>query len=168
MLREQQSKNVAELNTAIKHPAHLQQKHLTERVPLFLWLVDRREAIFTFKNLEKNEQAYSIRTTDGWLVNNLAVYFEHTLAPASDTFLRTPSYRLTNVNQTPTNNATVIFKGRVDETEGVVVVESIARERLAAAADGSAACPESSDSEKGIMMQHRMRANIALAICSLL
>lgn len=125
LLKQQQDKNLADLAASIKNSGGLECRYLSERAPVFLWLVDDREAVFTFKNLEKNELAYSIRTTDGWLVNNLEVYFEHTFGRASTSFVRTPSYKLANLPQPLTDGATITITGQVNEADGAIMVVSI-------------------------------------------
>jgi hypothetical protein len=125
LLRTQQNENLQTLESQIKHRDKLEHKYLCERVPLFLWLIDKREAVFTFKNLERNDQTYSIRTTDGWLVNNLGSYFEHTFVTASPSFTRQLAYKLVNLPNALADHAKVTIVGEVREADGEVVVESV-------------------------------------------
>jgi len=126
LLRAQQDNNLQMLKGHITNRNGLEHKYLCERVPLFLWLVDKREAVFTFKNLERNDQTYSIRTTDGWLVNNRQAYFEHTLVRASASFKRQVEYKLAKLPKSLVDHAKVTIVGEVHEAAGEVVVESVA------------------------------------------
>lgn len=57
-------------------------KPLDEPLTLFVWLVDDREAIFTFGHIERKKNVYSIRTRDGDLVRQLREYVSDTLKSA--------------------------------------------------------------------------------------
>ena len=124
LLREHQEQNLAGLKAAVKHPDGLERRYLSERVPIFLWLVDNREAVFTFKNLERNEDAASIRTTDGPLIKNLAFYFDFTFAAASESFTRVPSYKLTNLSKPVTDGETVTITGQFHQANGTFAVQT--------------------------------------------
>lgn len=125
LLRKHQEQSLVELTAAVKHPEGLERRYLSERVPIFLWLVDNREAVFTFKNLERNEDAASIRTTDGSLIKNLAFYFDFTFDAASQSFARMPSYKLTNLEKPLTDGATVTITGQVHQGDGALVVQTV-------------------------------------------
>jgi hypothetical protein len=78
-----------DLGKCVQHSEGLQRRFLSEPVTLFLWLIDKQEAVFTFKNLEKQDRAYSIRTRDGWLIEQFDQYFSSAFDKASPDWIRT-------------------------------------------------------------------------------
>ncbi len=113
LLRSRQEANFAVLESPPTNKSVLKRKYLSERAPLFLWLVDKSKAVVAFKNLENNEDAYSIITSDPRLIKNLAAHFDHTFANAGDRFDQTPPYRLSNLSQPLTEGASVKIEGTV-------------------------------------------------------
>ena len=95
---------------------------MSERAPLFLWIIDDSEAVFTFKNLERNSETYSIRSCDDELVERFIQYFELAFNHASKDYRRHPTYTLKNVTGPLVDGGTVTFTGKYSENDLAVTV----------------------------------------------
>jgi hypothetical protein len=62
------------LKNDLRDPKNLQKVDRGKTLTLFVWLVDDREAIFTFGHIERERHVYSIRTRDQGVVDQLKHY----------------------------------------------------------------------------------------------
>jgi hypothetical protein len=121
-LQARQAESIAPLEKVIKYNDGLQRRYLSERAPLFLWIIDDSEAVFAFKNLERNSETYSIRSCDDELVEHFIQYFELAFAHASKDYERHPTYTLKNVTGPLIDGGIVTFTGKYSANDLPVTV----------------------------------------------
>jgi hypothetical protein len=131
-LQIRQSESIATLEGVIKHKDGLQRRYLSERAPLFLWIIDDSEAVFTFKNLERNSETYSIRSCDDELVEHFIQYFELAFNHASKNYERHPTYTVKNVTGPVVDGETVTFTGKYCANDLAVTVINMSPSPIAA------------------------------------
>jgi hypothetical protein len=122
-LQNRQTASIATLETLVQHRDGLQRGYLSVRAPLCLWLIDDREVIFTFKNLENNNETYSIRSSDDDLVRHFIGYFKQEFKHTAKDY--EPKLTLRNVIGTLADGADVTVRGKYRASDQTINVSNV-------------------------------------------